>query len=268
MKAHFLICLALLAALAGCNQPAEDLSALEEEVERLKTGINDTKKLASGLRLELEHLAKGRDEGDAKLTRLIKAREELEAQLLSAKTDLMNYRNAYRDNIRQRAPGMKLDDFEAAGKSFSNVEVKAVDDWELSFKHSNGFSRIDFADAPPEIRILFAYNPNVGPKPEKVQIAAASFSSSGAGPNSTASPSQSGPASGGSESRTAVGSQGRSSGTFNDPFSNSRPQTVGTAIGETPSQKPVKRLQASKSTEGLNLYKLPDGTWVEVIHAW
>ena len=68
---------------------------------------------------------------------------------------------------------MSLENFEALGRQFSNVVVKQVDDWELAFKHASGMSRINLADAPPEVRIMFAYNPNVGPKPAPVLVASA-----------------------------------------------------------------------------------------------
>lgn len=95
MKALRIICLVLLTSLAGCNKPAEDLSGLEDEVTRLRGDLEATKKLASKLREELKKLTENKDNGDATINRLTKAREEFEAQLLAVKTDLMHHRNAY-----------------------------------------------------------------------------------------------------------------------------------------------------------------------------
>jgi hypothetical protein len=107
------------------------------------------------------------------ITQCVVQRREFDAALAVVKDQLLVHNKAYRESIRRRAPGLNLENFEALGRQFSNVVVKHVDDWELAFKHASGMSRINLADAPPEVRMMFAYNPNVGPKPAPVVVASA-----------------------------------------------------------------------------------------------
>ncbi len=269
MKAHRILCLAALLALPGCNKPQEDLSSLQSTLDQLQLALDNTRKQISQTRTEIQKLAEMRDKADALVSELAKGVLASEAEVLEVTTAFMQYRNEYRQSIRQRAAGMKLADFEAAGRQFRGVEVNAVDDWELSFKHSNGVSRIDLKDAPPELRILFAYNPNVGPKPDKSAAAASSGALAGAGGAGAAI---AGAASGGgtqSDGRYAASSSGAGAGpsySLNDPFSSSTPSTVGSEMGQVTSR--VSRKISYMRGSGANIVKLPDGSLVEVIAGW
>lgn len=273
MKAIRILCLATLSAFTGCNKPVEDLSALQTSVDELRATIDSLRKKTSEVRLELQKLSDERDEGEAAITRLGKESEMIEAQAIELTTAFMHYRNEYRQNIRQRATGMKLDDFDADGKAYRGVEVKEVDDWELSFKHQNGFTRIDLKDAPPEIRILFAYDPNVGPKPDKPlasgALAAASMPA-GVGGASAAGGSSFGAAAGqGGDRRYAMaaGSGSPSSRSAYDPFATSVGSTVGEEMGYIPAS-PRKRISVEKGSKSTRALTLPDGSIVEVMTGW
>lgn len=159
--------LALGLALVGCNRPSVDLSALQEEIAELKAQFDQERKTAGKLRSELESFTALKDNISTTLSDLSRQQKEAMAGMDEIKEQFMAYRDDYKSNIRGRAAGMSMPDFEALGRLFKNVVVKSVDDWEIAFKHANGMTRLNFTDAPPEVRILFAYNPNVGPKPPK-----------------------------------------------------------------------------------------------------
>ena len=168
-----LVTLVLVLALCQCSKPVQDLSALETELGEAKERLSALRKRIGAMRDELGRAASSTDEQQTVINSCLARRKEFEAALDVVKDELLAHNKAYRESIRSRAPGMTLENFEALGRQFSNVVVKHVDDWELAFKHSSGMSRIKLADAPPEVRIMFAYNPNVGPKPAPVEVASA-----------------------------------------------------------------------------------------------
>ena len=167
---HLSLVLVLGLALAGCNKPSVDLSALQDEIAELKAQFEEARKEASKLRNELASVATFKDRVSTSLSEFSRQQKEVIEGMDQIKDQFMAYRDEYKANVRERAAGMLIPDFDALGRTFKNVIVKSVDDWELAFKHANGMTRMNFADAPPEVRILFAYNPNVGPKPQKVVV--------------------------------------------------------------------------------------------------
>jgi len=267
MKAHRILCLAALLALPSCNKPQEDLSALQSTVDELRAALETTRKQTAQIRAEIQKLSEQRDKADALIADLAKGVLASESQVLELTTTFMHYRNEYRQSIRQRAAGMKLADFEAAGRSYRGIEVNGVDDWELSFKHSNGVSRIDLKDAPPEIRILFAYNPNIGPKPEKAIGGTAAGALAAAGSAGAGMAGAGGAA--GSDTRYAYAASAgpASNPVASDPFSTSLPGTVASEMGYTSSTS-RRKVSYIRGGSGANVVRLPDGSMVEVIASW
>ena len=256
---RFILALATLLTAGACSKPQEDLSALEGELMEATAKLGKERKIISGLRDELTKTV-DRGEMDQKAVSVMrKETESLLAEMQALTDQFMDYRNAYRDSIRIRAPGMALDDFEAMGRKFTKVIVKTVDDWEIAFRHSGGMVRLDLADAPAQVRILFAYNPQVGPKPAPVvDTAAIAVASS--------------PEKVEVLSSTLGGSSG--SGPTDDPFS--QPQrftSVGTALGEDPAAYARRRAEqaASRPVNGgskTRIIHLRDGSAVEVLADW
>jgi hypothetical protein len=268
MKAIRVLCLAALATLASCNKSGEDLSGLEQSVDELRTQVEALRKESLTTRRELEKIDARRDEADSKIADLGKAATSFQAEMLEVTTAFMHYRNEYRTSIRSRAPGMRLADFDSGGKSFRAVEVREVDDWELSFQHQSGFSRISLHEAPAELRILFAYDPSIGPKPARLGVQTSPLIAAAANGLTPGGPTSSATAGSGSDfaAGAGYGTGGSSAGSYFDPFNGSEDSKVGSEIGYTNSSGP--KLSYVKGAHGANMVRLPDGSMVEVLAGW
>jgi hypothetical protein len=256
--------------LMACSPPAVDLTSLEEEVSALKSKFDAERKRTTTLRNELDALTKFQAEGARLLTQFGNDQQSFMTEIDKVKEAFMHHRDDYKASIRARAPGMKLEDFEAMGRQFKNVEVKTVDDWEIAFKHAAGMVRLNLADAPLELRVLFAYNPNVGPKPQPVRPVVpvaneellASASPGSGGGNATANGDY------GANGGAGAGSGG---GHYagNDPFNTApRAQSVGAALGLSASRAGNDDGNWKRGSGKRRKVFFKDGTVCELLSDW
>ena len=122
-------------ALAQQNAKAEDeRRRLEQTIDTIKL---DKKKLDDD---------KAKAEAD---------RVAAEKQLQDLKADFERYKVQYKLSMKQRAPGMKIDNFTTVeGKNYSDVVLKEITDAGIYFMHSGGIMRLEAKQLPSPMQLM------------------------------------------------------------------------------------------------------------------
>ncbi len=254
--ARAVIILALLGCLSACKRAAEDTTAVEQELTEAKTKFDNERRRVANLRQDIATLGSLGTRGQVRINQAAAERDAFSAELAKLTTEMMVYRDGYKSSIRNRAPGMALPDFVLPGRSFKNVVVKTVDDWELVFKHAEGVGRLPLGAAPPEVRVMFAYNPEIGPKPAPATPGTKELTTET------------------EEDLSALAAAEATSRLDDDAFASSGGQSIAQAAGKFAADLGPSTSQAaetstsSKGPSRVRRIKLPDGTSMEVLAYW
>lgn len=163
----YLSLLGCLSALPSCHRSEGSLTDLESAIDDLSAKSSQLKKAASALRSELTLLRESMASMAAELDKTCAQAIADSTQQKQIVENFANYRIRYHDSMLKRAPGMVLGDLTIQSVAYHNVRVKSLDNWDLSFIHADGFSRVALKDLPDNLKNLFAFDPTAGPKPEQ-----------------------------------------------------------------------------------------------------
>lgn len=158
----------LTLAVPSCKQEHVSLDQLGEKLDALETEVASVKRSATALRADLERARKDTAATSEALDAAVKLTRLAQADQATLAREFSEYRNQYRLSIQKRAPGLDIGSVTLAGISYNSVKVKALDAWELSFIHAGGAGRVALKDLSGELKELFAFDPNAGPKPQPV----------------------------------------------------------------------------------------------------
>lgn len=159
----FLVC--LLALATGCQKNSVSLDELQSELDEMKAEATQAKRLALGLKQQLEALSESAEKADAALSAWRLTIRESAAKAAAVEAEFAAYRKLYRDAIQKRAPGMSLADFKTATGSYASVRISQLDSWQIAFHHKDGFTKLDLASLPENLKAQLGYDPSVGAKP-------------------------------------------------------------------------------------------------------
>lgn len=158
----------LTLTVPSCKQEHVSLDQLGEKLDALETEVTSVKRSATALRADLERARKDAATTSDALDAAVKLTRLAQADQAALAREFSEYRNQYRLSIQKRAPGMDIGSVNLAGTTYNGVRVKALDAWELSFMHAGGAGRVALKDLSGELKELFAFDPNAGPKPQPV----------------------------------------------------------------------------------------------------
>ncbi len=82
---------------------------------------------------------------------------KLREQLRELSRQFEEYKSKYKVSIRQRASGLKLEDFSAGGRKYTGVSVRALDDTSVSILHNEGLAKLDAASLPDQVATMLAF---------------------------------------------------------------------------------------------------------------
>lgn len=156
-KAHLPI-LALSATailtLASCRDDGR-VGQLQEEIQSLNDQHNQMLGELNRLKSQLDALGKERDLLKDERTKLDAELESAHKTLNQLQKDFASYRAQYRLSMRERAPGMSLEDFVVDGKSYRKVKVREATEELLAVTHDTGPAKFPWHTLPLTIRRIF-----------------------------------------------------------------------------------------------------------------
>jgi hypothetical protein len=189
-------CLSAALVLSSCGESKIDLTLLEQQRAGLKTELETSQKAIQKAKQIVTQLRQATDGGAALAAGAPEIDEAAEVNALKA--EMAAYKAKYREQIRSKAPGMELANFNLKGRNFGTVKVKNVDDTWFIFQHSGGVTRILMRDVDQGLRDQFACEVPKDPEPIQVLVADVPPGAGGAAASAaTGDPDPAGLASGG-----------------------------------------------------------------------
>lgn len=154
--------MALLATLAlpCCTDHAssEKARALEIEIEQLTKLNSDAEQASHRLQNQVEAARLEKDRLKEQKAKVEEDRDAATKELNELKKQFESYKSHYKLSMKQRSPGMHLDDFEVNGMTYRNVTVKELNDACLNFSHDSGFAKLSVSALPEALQDFLGIN--------------------------------------------------------------------------------------------------------------
>lgn len=142
--------------LTGCQDEAQ-IRALSDQIRSLESLQGQSKAELNRLQIQMRSLQIERDKIKEERDKLQSQIDEAQKALEAIRKDFEEYKQQYRLSIRQRAPGMELDQLEIDGKTFENIRIRALTEDSLTFLHSAGTMSVNLSQLKPEMQERFGY---------------------------------------------------------------------------------------------------------------
>lgn len=144
----------VILTLASCRDD-EHIGRLQQEIQTLSDQHNQTLGELNRLKTQLDSLGRERDALKDERAKLDAELESAHKTLNQMQKDFASYRAQYRLSMRERAPGMSLEDFELDGRPYRKVKVREATEDLLAITHDTGPAKFPWKSLPLTIRKIF-----------------------------------------------------------------------------------------------------------------
>ncbi len=149
-----------LLSVPCCNDHSgsEKAKALEVEIEQLTKLNSESEQTSRRLQSQVEAARVEKDRLKSEKAKLEEDRDAAAKELEKLKKDFETYKSRYKVSMKQRAPGMHLDDFAVNGASYHNVTLKELTDTYVNFSHESGVAKLSVKLLPDSLQDVLGVN--------------------------------------------------------------------------------------------------------------
>lgn len=166
-----LTCSTLLLTQCDDGSVNAKIKGLRDEIEQLNHQNYETQQQVTRLQSQIEASRTEKKKLEEEKVKVEADREAAAKQLDQLKRDFETYKSKYKLSMRERAPGMKVEDFTSAeGKPYKNVVLKEINESQVNFTHEGGIMRLHFTQLPLALQDLLGFLIQDKPQPKEVKI--------------------------------------------------------------------------------------------------
>ena len=147
----------LFFSLAGCEEDAARVQALQDEVKALEEKDFKTRQELTRLKSQTSALESEREKLKEEKSKLEGEVEAARKNLDAMKKQFEDYKSQYKVSIRKKAGGMDLGDLLVEGRAYKNVKVREVQDDSVYVSHEGGLTNFPWRQLSEKLQFLFAY---------------------------------------------------------------------------------------------------------------
>lgn len=138
----------------------DEIDVLKAQIEQNKRTLADSKEAAENRKIA-DELTTETSAVKSRIEELSDAMSKMVSDTVALEKEFLDYRTAYRSQIRSDAVGEKFDELSTvSGSSYSDVEIRDVTEVGISIRHRDGSKRITYEELTPEWQERFQFDPD------------------------------------------------------------------------------------------------------------